>query len=95
MIKANGSCMSRVELVGLKLPVVEAGADLAKLIVESAKNQGVGVLDGDIVVVTDKVVSKSLGLVIDIEDVEPSQKAVKLAKRAGLDPRFVEGAVPT
>ncbi len=82
--------MTRIEVFGLRLPVVEPGSDLARLIVESAYGMGVGVFDGDVVVVTDKIVSKALGLLVDVGSVRPSGEALEIARKTGLDPRFVE-----
>ncbi len=70
--------------------MVEPGDDLARLIVEAAERQGVGIEEGDVVVVTCKVVSKALGLLYRVDEVELSAEAVRIASRAGLDPRFVE-----
>jgi coenzyme F420-0:L-glutamate ligase/coenzyme F420-1:gamma-L-glutamate ligase len=46
--------------------------------------------DGDIIVVTEKIVAKSQGRLVDLDSVTPSQKAVSLAKRVEKDPRLVE-----
>jgi len=82
--------MARVEVVGLKMRVVEERCDIVKEILDSAKAQGVDIANGDVVVVTDKFVSKCLGRVVKIDDVKPSKKALKLARKTGLDSRFVE-----
>lgn len=82
--------VSRVEVIGIKLPLISPGDDLAKLIVEYAERSGVGIREGDVVVVTEKVVSKSLGLMVDADSVEPSSYALRLSRAVGLDPRFVE-----
>jgi coenzyme F420-0:L-glutamate ligase/coenzyme F420-1:gamma-L-glutamate ligase len=82
--------MARVEVIGLKMRVVEGRCDIVKEILDSAKAQGVDIANGDVVVVTDKFVSKCLGRVVKIDDVKPSKKALKLARKTGLDPRFVE-----
>lgn len=56
---------TRVELIGLDgLPEVIAGADLAALIVDACAVGGWQLADGDIVVVTSKVVAKAEGRVI-------------------------------
>ena len=46
--------------------------------------------DGDIIVLTCKLVSKCLGLLVDIREIKPSPIALEIASRSGLDPRFVE-----
>jgi coenzyme F420-0:L-glutamate ligase/coenzyme F420-1:gamma-L-glutamate ligase len=48
------------------------------------------VLDGDVVVITQKVVSKAEGRLVDLRDVVPSPFAQTLAGQWGKDPRHVE-----
>jgi len=69
---------------------VQEGADLGQLIVAAANRQGTPLQDGDVVVVTQKVVSKAEGRVISLQDVQPSPQAQELAERLGKDPRLVE-----
>jgi coenzyme F420-0:L-glutamate ligase/coenzyme F420-1:gamma-L-glutamate ligase len=80
----------KLELLGLKLPEIKPGDDLAKAIVEAARSHGVELRSGDVVAVTSKVVSKSVGSLYTARNVKPSAAASKIARRAGLDPRFVE-----
>ncbi len=70
--------------------MIEGRCDLVSQILDVATKSGVNILDNDIIVLTDKVVSKCLGKVVSIEDVKVSKKALKLARRSGLDPKFVE-----
>jgi len=56
--------MCRVEVIGLRLRVVEEGCDIVEEILNSAGDQGVGVVDGDVIAVTDKLVSKCLSRVV-------------------------------
>jgi len=41
-------------------------------------------------VITSRVLSKALCLLVNIEDVKPSRKAYGVARRASLNPTFVE-----
>jgi coenzyme F420-0:L-glutamate ligase/coenzyme F420-1:gamma-L-glutamate ligase len=60
------------------LPELEEGDDLAALLVEAAT--GVGGLDaGDVLVVAQKAVSKVEGRVVDLDTIEPSERARELA----------------
>ncbi len=78
--------MSSLTIVGvLGLPEIEPGADLAALIAGAVELR-----DGDIVVVTSKVVSKAEGAVVELADVEPSPFATEWATRWDKDPRVVE-----
>jgi coenzyme F420-0:L-glutamate ligase/coenzyme F420-1:gamma-L-glutamate ligase len=47
-------------------------------------------MEHDIVVVTQKIVSKSEGRICSLSMVEPSKNALELARKAKKDPRFVE-----
>jgi coenzyme F420-0:L-glutamate ligase / coenzyme F420-1:gamma-L-glutamate ligase len=69
------------------LPEVREGDDLGALIADHAELE-----DGDVVVVAQKVVSKSEGRVIRIDSLEPSAKAVELAGDER-DPREVEAVL--
>lgn len=67
------------------MPEVEPGADLAALI-----NDQVDLADGDIVVVTSKIVSKAEGCAVELDSVTPSPFASDWATTWGKDPRVVE-----
>ena len=72
------------------MPEVRPGDDLAGMILAAAQAQEPGLLDGDILVVTQKVVSKAEGRLVRLADVEPSAFARSIAERYGKDPRHVE-----
>ncbi len=74
------------------LPEVHAGDDLATLVGDAlAATPGTLPLrPGDVVVVTQKVVSKAEGAAVDLAGVEPRPEAVAFAGRWGRDPRQVE-----
>ena len=71
------------------LPENEPGDDLAALIADAVGEVG-GLADGDVIVVTSKVVSKAEGAVVELADVTPSPFAAAWATRWGKDPRVVE-----
>jgi len=82
--------VSEVRIFGLPgIPEVHAGDDLAGMIVEAARVQG-GISDGDVVVVTQKVVSKAEGRIVDLETVTPSAFAQQIAEQWEKDARQVE-----
>jgi coenzyme F420-0:L-glutamate ligase/coenzyme F420-1:gamma-L-glutamate ligase len=77
-----------VRLIGLPgIPELESGHDLAALLVESAERVG-GLEPGDVLVVAQKAVSKVEGRILDLADVDPSERARELAGDG--DPRRVE-----
>jgi len=71
------------------IPEVRAGDDVAALIAESAKS-GPGIEPGDVLVVTQKIVSKAEGRVVSLDTVTPSVEAERLAVETEKDPRLVE-----
>jgi coenzyme F420-0:L-glutamate ligase/coenzyme F420-1:gamma-L-glutamate ligase len=48
------------------------------------------VQDGDILVVTHKIVSKAEGRIVDLASIKPSTKAISMAKEHDKDPRVME-----
>jgi coenzyme F420-0:L-glutamate ligase / coenzyme F420-1:gamma-L-glutamate ligase len=81
----------RLEITALEgIPEVTRGADLAALIAAAATAQGTELRDDDVLVVTQKIVSKAEGRLVDIATVEPSAMAREWAERWGRDARQVE-----
>ena len=72
------------------LPEVGKGALLAPLIVDALNNLKISLEPDDVVVITQKIVSKAEGHAVSLTDVHPSPRAVELAHRIGYDPRHVE-----
>ena len=72
------------------IPEVKPGDDLPRLIAAAAAAQGLAFQDGDVVVVTQKVVSKAEGRFVDLATIEPSPLAVELAANWEKDARHVE-----
>lgn len=72
------------------IPEIEPGDDLARLLVETARQSEFAIRDGDILVIAQKVVSKSEGRYIHLPDVLASPEAHDLAGRVHKDPRKVQ-----
>jgi len=82
---------AEVRLVGLDgIPEVRPGDDLGALLGDAIERAGVGLLPGDVVVVTHKVVSKAEGRLVRLAEVTPSAFAERLAAQSGKDARQVE-----
>ena len=67
------------------LPEFAVGDDVAAMVADRFE-----LLDGDIVVITSKVISKAEGCAIELDDVEPSSFATEWSGRHGKDARVVE-----
>lgn len=72
------------------MPMVEPGDDLVTLILEGLERSGLSLAGDDILVVAQKVVSKAEDRYVELGQVEPSPRAVELARQVDKDPRLVE-----
>lgn len=73
-----------------RIPFIKPGDDLVRVILTSLERTGLTFQDGDILVIAQKIVSKSEGRLVDLKTVTPSTQAVELAERSEKDPRMVE-----
>ncbi|HKW94693.1 MAG TPA: coenzyme F420-0:L-glutamate ligase [Methylomirabilota bacterium] len=82
---------ARYEVIGVEgLPEIRQGDDLATLIVEATRRQGTPLSEGDLLVISQKIVSKTEGRVVRLSQVTPSARALAVAEAIGRDPRLVE-----
>ena len=72
------------------LPEIVKGASLPDLIGDALARLGMSLEEGDVVVITQKVVSKAEGRVVSLDRVQPSVRATEIGQRIGFDPRHVE-----
>jgi coenzyme F420-0:L-glutamate ligase/coenzyme F420-1:gamma-L-glutamate ligase len=83
--------MTEVRIIGLEgIPEVRAGDDLPAMIVAAARGTGVVIEDGDVLVVTQKIVSKAEGRIVDLAGITPSPFAEAYAAEFEKDPRQIE-----
>jgi coenzyme F420-0:L-glutamate ligase/coenzyme F420-1:gamma-L-glutamate ligase len=71
-------------------PLIKHGDNIAKIIVETARRNGLEIEDGDIIVVAQKILSKAEGRIVNLKEVVPSEKAKEIAEKTGKSPKFVE-----
>ncbi len=69
---------------------ITPGVDLGFIIHNALRQQGLTLQTGDILVVTQKIVSKAEGRLVPLDKVEPSQLAYTIAEQGNKDPRHVE-----
>jgi coenzyme F420-0:L-glutamate ligase/coenzyme F420-1:gamma-L-glutamate ligase len=81
----------QIEIIALRtLPEIHRHDDLAQRVVDAARREGVEIADGDVIVLTQKIVSKAEGRLVDLRDVVPSPLARDWARRRRVEPRFME-----
>jgi coenzyme F420-0:L-glutamate ligase / coenzyme F420-1:gamma-L-glutamate ligase len=77
-----------IQIIPVRIsPGVRPHDELDVIVLEAA---GQEIQDGDVLAVAHKIVSKAEGRIVSLADVEPSAKAMKMAKEHGKDPRIME-----
>ena len=83
--------MKRLELIGLEgIGEVRAGDAVGALICDACSRQKFDLLDDDVLVIAQKIVSKAEGRIIRLDDVQPSARAIELAAQLDKEPELVE-----
>ena len=72
---------------------VRPGDDVATVLVEAFEGQGQAFESGDVLVVTQKIVSKAEGRIVELSTVTPSPTALELSSINGRDARQIEVAL--
>ena len=81
----------RFEVIGVAgMPEIARGDDLGPLVVDAAHAQGTPLAHGDLLVVSQKIVSKTEGRIVRLDQVTVSPRAQALALEVDRDPRLVE-----
>jgi coenzyme F420-0:L-glutamate ligase / coenzyme F420-1:gamma-L-glutamate ligase len=81
----------RYEVIGVEgLPEIGRGEDLASLIARAAAAQGTSLEAGDLLVISQKIVSKAEGRTVRLSEITPSPETVRMAEEIGRDARLIE-----
>ena len=72
------------------IPAIQPGDDVAAILAEALDATGLTPRDGDVLVVTHKIISKAEDRYRNLEDVTPSPRALELAAATGKDAALVE-----
>ena len=80
-----------IQIFGINgIPEARAGDDPAKLVLDGLSHSGIELHDGDVLIVTHKLVSKAEDRLVDLATVTPSPFAQRLALRYEKDARQIE-----
>lgn len=83
--------MTGIQIIGIQnIPLIEPKDDIAQIICTAAANQNTPLLDKDILVITQKIISKSEGRIVKLNTVEVSPLALHVSKITGKDARIIE-----
>ena len=83
--------MNHLKIIALQdFPLIEPGDDLSKIILNSINNNNINIDDNDVLVIAQKIVSKSENRYVDLEKVKISEEAKKLSLELKKDERLVQ-----
>lgn len=90
-VRPNAGQARRLEYIAPEgFPSIAPGMPLEPLIEAASRDAGAPLQDGDVVVLAQKIVSKSERRYVNLRDIAPSEEAIALARRCGKDARLVE-----
>ncbi|MBA3530978.1 MAG: coenzyme F420-0:L-glutamate ligase, partial [Ardenticatenales bacterium] len=72
------------------IPLVQPGDELAQIVLDGLSRANLTLLDGDILVLAHKIVSKAEGRLVRLNDVVPGEQAQSLAETTGKDARYLQ-----
>jgi coenzyme F420-0:L-glutamate ligase/coenzyme F420-1:gamma-L-glutamate ligase len=84
-----------IELIAIPhIPEIRSGDDLPRILLTAAKKSKLSFHQNDILVLAQKIISKSENRLIDLTTITPSQRAIDLASKSDIDhrkdPRLIE-----
>jgi coenzyme F420-0:L-glutamate ligase/coenzyme F420-1:gamma-L-glutamate ligase len=83
----------KINLIAIKeIPLIKAGDDIPKIIFNALKLNHLALENGDILVIAQTIISKSLGRTQNLTQFKPSQKAIEIYKR--IAPLVKKNALP-
>jgi coenzyme F420-0:L-glutamate ligase/coenzyme F420-1:gamma-L-glutamate ligase len=92
---------NEIKIIGLKdIPLVKRGDNIPNILLKAIQLSGLSLLDGDIIVIAQSLISKSIGRIANLNEIIPSKEALELheklklkAEKIGLpqkDPRLIQ-----
>ena len=89
MIMTNSS--RTIEFISIPgIPLINNGDDIAKIIIDACVENSIHPAENDVIVIAQKIVSKSEGRFRSLESIKPGIKALVYARITGKDARFVQ-----
>jgi coenzyme F420-0:L-glutamate ligase/coenzyme F420-1:gamma-L-glutamate ligase len=80
-----------IQIIGIQnIPLIKPNDDIAQIICTVAANQNTPLLDKDILVITQKIISKSEGRIVKLNTVQVSPFAHHVSKITAKDARIIE-----
>jgi coenzyme F420-0:L-glutamate ligase/coenzyme F420-1:gamma-L-glutamate ligase len=81
----------KVTIIGITgIPMINKNDDLGEIVCKAAQRQGTPIEDGDIIVIAQKIVSKSEGRIVALKNVQPSELAKTMSRRSKKSAQLIE-----
>ncbi|MDI6888125.1 MAG: coenzyme F420-0:L-glutamate ligase [Methanocellales archaeon] len=77
-------------LYPLKTPLIRPGDDLIEILTDVLEKERLNLENGDVIVIAESAVATAQGRLRKLDEVNPSDKARKMATKHEMDPRIVE-----
>lgn len=84
----NAPSLSIQAIAGI--PLIQPNDDLAQIIIDACLAMSETLQNGDVLVISSKIISKSENRFVDLRDINPSPEAIQLATETRKDPRVVQ-----
>ena len=80
-----------LEIFSLKhFPIIKQNDNIAQEILTSLRKNNLEIIKGDIIIIAQAIISRAEGRLIELDEVNPSDFAMEIAKQSNKDPRHVE-----
>lgn len=81
----------KIEILGVPgIPLIKEGDDIAHILLDCLKKNNISLENSDVIIIAQTIVSKAEGNIVDLRDIEPTEKALKLSQKTGKDPRLCQ-----
>ena len=84
------SAITRVEIIPLKLPIIEKDDNIATLIINAIRSENLTIEDGSIFVIAHTIVSRAEGKEFHLPSLSPSPIAEHISRKTGKDSALVQ-----
>ncbi len=79
-----------LQMFGIRTPTIKPGDSISRILIDSLEEQGMQLQDNDILIIAESPLATAEGRLVRLDDINPCDKAKKLADEYLLDPREME-----
>ena len=72
------------------IPLIKKGDNLAEIIINACRKNGIEIDENDVLVIVQKVISKAEGAIVNLNGIKSSKEALELSKKTSRDPELCQ-----